>query len=211
VSIDVAKTKRNVRVPAIILGSLVLVIFASTLLFRASVLGTINLPELLGTRNNGTLIKPPQPLADLPLQIAGADKFQFDALPKQWTLLIPVASHCDEQCRQALYITRQLHIALGKNADRVRRFLVATEYPLDADFEHLLTEHPKLQVLTADATAFAQFFAKAGLQPLRDRQYFIVDPNGWVMMYYNNEHNGKAVMTDLKFLLTNSHENEDRG
>jgi cytochrome oxidase Cu insertion factor (SCO1/SenC/PrrC family) len=211
VSIDLSKVKNNSRVPALILGSLVLVIFISTLLFRASVTGSINLPELLGTKNNGTLITPPQPLADLPLQIAGADRFQFDALPKQWSLLIPVARHCDEQCKQTLYTTRQLHIALGKNTERVRRFFVVTDYPLDADFEKLLSEHPRVQVLTADAAAFKQFFAKAGLEPLRDRQYFIVDPNGWVMMYYNDQHNGKAVMADLKFLLTNSHENEDRG
>jgi cytochrome oxidase Cu insertion factor (SCO1/SenC/PrrC family) len=210
VSIDISKAKSNSRVPALILGSLVLVIFISTLLFRASVNGTINLPELLGTKNNGTLITPPQLLADLPLHVAGADQFQFDKLPKQWTLLIPVANHCDQQCQQTLYITRQLHIALGKNTERVRRIFVATA-PLDADFERLMAEHPKVQVLMAEPTAFTQFFAKAGLEPLRDRQYFIVDPNGWVMMYYNDRHNGKAVMADLKFLLTNSHENEDRG
>jgi hypothetical protein len=211
VSIDVAKTKRNIRVPALILGSLVLVIFVSTLLFRASVMGTINLPELLGTKNNGTLLTPPQPLSDLPLQTAEGEKFQYDALPKQWSIVIPVTSRCDEQCKNTLYTTRQLHIALGKNADRVRRFLIATEHPLDAEFEQLLTQHPKLQVLKSEATQFAQFFSKAGLEPIRDRQYFIVDPDGWVMMYYNDQHNGKAVMADLKFLLTNSHENEDRG
>ncbi len=210
-SIDLSKAKRNSRVPALILGSLALVILISTLLFRAATTGKIDLPNVLGTKNNGTLITPPQPLADLPLQIAGGNTFQLDALPKQWNLLIPVARHCDEQCQQTLYTTRQLHIALGKNARRVRRFLVTTEYPLDAEFERLLSEHPKLEVLTADAATFAQFFAKANLQPLRDRQYFIADPNGWVMMYYNDTHNGKAVMADLKFLLTNSHEDEDRG
>jgi hypothetical protein len=107
-----------------------------------------------------------------------------------------------------LYTTRQLHIALGKHAERVRRFLVAAEYPLDADFERLLAEHPKLTVLVAAQPGFDQYFEKAGLQPLRDRQYFIVDPDGWAMMHYNDQQDGKEVMADLKFLLTNSHENE---
>jgi hypothetical protein len=46
------------------------------------------------------------------------------------------------------------------------------------------------------------------VHPLRDRQYFIVDPEGWTMMYYRDQQDGKEVMADLKFLLTNSHENE---
>lgn len=200
--------RSNVRVPAIMLGSLILVVVVSTLLFRAAVNGDIDLPKLLGTKNHGTLLQPPQPIADLPLQTAAGEPFDYAALPKQWSIVLPVGSHCDERCQQMLYVTRQLHIALGKHADRVRRFLVATEYPLDADFQKLLAEHPKLAVLTADRGHFDQYFDKAGLHPLQDRQYFIVDPEGWMMMYYPDQQNGKEVMADLKFLLGNSHENE---
>jgi cytochrome oxidase Cu insertion factor (SCO1/SenC/PrrC family) len=190
------------------LGSLILIILASTLLFRASVLGQIDLPKLLGTKNKGTLLQPPLPIADLSLQTTSGEPFDYAALPKQWSIVLPVGRHCDERCVKMLYTTRQLHIALGKHAERVRRFLVATEYPLDADFERLLAEHPKLTVLVAAQPGFDQYFQKAGLQPLHDRQYFIVDPDGWTMMYYNDQQDGKEVMADLKFLLTNSHENE---
>lgn len=203
-----ARTRRNILVPGIMLGSLILIVLASTLLFRASVLGDIDLPKLLGTKNKGTLLQPPQPIADLPLQTGGGEPFDYAALPKQWSIVLPVGRHCDERCQAMLYTTRQLHIALGKHADRVRRFLVATEYPLDTDFERLLAEHPKLTVLVTTRPAFDQYFQKARLQPLQDRQYFIVDPDGWAMMYYNDQQDGKEVMADLKFLLTNSHENE---
>ena len=205
---DVSRTRRNIRVPAIMLGSLILIILASTLLFRASVLGDIDLPKLLGTKNKGTLLQPPQPIADLPLQSAAGEPFNYAALPKQWSIVLPVGRHCDERCQKMLYTTRQLHVALGKHAERVRRFLVATEYPLDAEFERLLAEHPKLTVLVAAQPGFDQFFEKTGLRPLQDRQYFIVDPDGWMMMHYSDQQDGKEVMADLKFLLTNSHENE---
>jgi cytochrome oxidase Cu insertion factor (SCO1/SenC/PrrC family) len=208
VSNDATRIRRNIRVPAIMLGSLILIILASTLLFRASVLGDIDLPALLGTKNKGTLLQPPQPIADLPLQTATGEPFDFAALPKQWSIVLPVGRHCDERCVKMLYTTRQLHVALGKHAERVRRFLVATEYPLDADFQRLLAEHPKLTVLVGAQPGFDQYFQKAGLQPLQNRQYFIVDPDGWMMMYYNDQQDGKEVMADLKFLLTNSHENE---
>ena len=107
---------KNKRIPAIIMGSLILVVLASTLLFRAAVNGGVDLPALLGTKNSGVLIKPPRPIAELPLRFANGEIFDFAKQPKQWSIAIPVSAHCDTQCEQTLYLTRQIHIALGKNA-----------------------------------------------------------------------------------------------
>lgn len=207
---EIKPTPKNRSIPAIILGSFVLVILLSTILFWASTTGRIDLPQLLGTKNNGVLIRPPRAIADLPLQSVDGDAFDFAKQPKQWSIVIPVAAHCDEQCQQTLYITRQIHVALGKNSDRVRRYLIATEYPLDAEFEELLKQHPKLEILRANNAEFANYFQRSDLQPLSNRQYLILDPEGWFMMYYNVQHDGKALLKDLKFLLTNSHEDEGR-
>ena len=207
---DSRSAKGNKYIPAIMMGSLILVVLASTLLFRAAVKGQIDLPALLGTKNNGVLLQPPRAIAELPLQLSGGEAFEFAKQPKQWSIVIPVAAHCDEQCQQTLYMTRQIHIALGKHADRVRRYLVATEFPLDGEFEALLKQHPKLEVLRADSSEFAQYFARSNLQPLQNHQYLILDPEGWLMMYYGPQHDGKAVLKDLKFLLTNSHEHEEK-
>ena len=195
-------------IPAIILGSLVIVVLASTLLFRAAVKGNIDLPALLGTKNNGVLIRPPLAIAGLPLSLGDGQSFDFAKQPKHWRLLIPVTAHCDAQCQQTLYITRQIHIALGKYADRLQRYIITTQYPLDAEFQELLKQHPKLGVLQAQPADFGRFFARDELRPLQKHQYFVLDPEGWLMMYYDPTHNGKAVLKDLKFLLRNSHEDE---
>lgn len=207
---DLKAAAKNKHIPAIIMGSLILVVVASTLLFRAAVNGGIDLPALLGTKNNGVLIKPPRAIAELPLQSANGDTFDFAKQPKQWSIAIPVSAHCDAQCEQTLYITRQIHIALGKYTERVRRYLIATEYPLDAEFENLLKQHPTIEVLRVDSAEFSQYVARSNLQPLQNHQYFLIDPEGWLMMYYGPQHEGKSVLKDLKFLLTNSHEDEGR-
>ncbi len=204
-----AKTSSR-RIPAIMLGSLVLIILASTLLFRASVNGQVDLPALLGTKNNGVLITPPRAIAELPLTLGDGEQFEFAKQPKHWNLLIPVVAHCDNQCEQNLYLTRQIHIALGKDADRVQRYLIATQWPLDAQFEELLKQHPGVQILRVDAAAFTAYFSQSNLQPARDQQYLLLDPAGWLMMYYTPQHDGKAVIKDLKFLLSNSHEQEEK-
>lgn len=201
---------KNKWIPAVMMGTLILVVLASTLLFRAAVNGHIDLPALLGTKNNGALIRPPRAIAELPLQTQEGAAFDFAKQQKQWSIVIPATSHCDQQCEQTLYITRQIHIALGKYADRVRRYLVVTEFPLDAAFENLLKQHPKLEVLRADSDEFAKYFARSDLRPLQDHQYLLLDPQGWFMMSYGPQHDGKAVLKDLKFLLTNSHEDEGK-
>jgi hypothetical protein len=205
---DVKPAAKKKHVPAIIMGSLILVVLASTLLFRAAVKGDIDLPALLGTKNNGVLIRPPRAISELPLSMSGGESFDFTKQPKQWSLVIPVRAHCDEQCQHMLYITRQIHIALGKHSERVRRYLIATEFPLDTEFENLLKQHPKLEILRADSAAFNAYFGASQIQPLQNNQYLLLDPEGWFMMYYDAQLDGKAVLKDLKFLLTNSHENE---
>lgn len=203
---DTRSKKSGKLIPAIILGSLVLVVFASTLLYRAAISGRIDLPARLGTKNGGVLIQPPRPIAELPLKYSNGDTFDFAKQPKQWRIVIPVSAHCDAQCAETLYLTRQIHIALGKYAERVHRYLIATEYPLDAEFESLLQQYPGLDVLRADPAEFSTYFAHSDLRPLQNHQYVIIDPEGWLMMYYGPQHEGKAVMKDLKFLLGNSHE-----
>lgn len=201
---DAASKKNNRHIPALILGSLILVIFASTLLFRAAVTGKVDLPALLGTKNNGVLISPPQPIADLPLQDGRGAAFDYASKPKLWSIVIPVGAQCDKSCEQTLYLTRQIHIALGKDADRVRRYLLATKLPLDAEFENLLKQHPNVEVLSANETDYQNYFSRIKLQPVADYQYLLVDPMGWLMMYYGPQHDFKVVIKDLKFLLSNS-------
>lgn len=206
-SVPATKTK---LIPAIMMGSLILVVLTSTLLFRAAVTGRIDLPALLGTKNSGVLIRPPRAIAELSLQLESGEPFDFTRQPKRWSIVIPVTAHCDEQCQHTLYITRQINVALGKYSERVRRYLIATEFPLDSEFENLLKQYPKLEVLRADSSEFAQYFARSELQPLQHNQYLILDPAGWFMMVYDPQLDGKAVLKDLKFLLTNSHEDEGR-
>lgn len=189
----------------LIFGLLVAVVATSTALYWAATSGRVDLPKLLGTKNNGELISPARSFAELPVQ-QGGSVFEFAKEKPQWTLLIPVADHCEEGCVQTLYITRQIQVALGKDANRVRRYLIGVGATPDAEFEKLLTQHPGVKFLQTDSATYQKLFE--GYDPIRNRQYFIVDPKGWMMMVYSPALDGNAVMADLKFLLKNSHENE---
>lgn len=188
----------------LIVGMLIAVVVTSTALFWAATTGRVNVPALLGTKNHGDLINPPRALTDLPLTDVDGQPFDFAKQKPHWTVLIPVSSSCDAPCEKTLYQTRQIHIAIGKNSSRVRRYFVSKDGAPDAAFQQLLTQHVGAQVLLTQPAAFYKFFA--GYQPAQ--QFFIVDPAGWMMMAYRVDHDGQEVMADLKFLLTNSHEDE---
>lgn len=191
----------------LIIGMLIAVVITSTALYWAATSGRVNLPALLGTKNHGDLITPPRALADLPLRDAEGQAFDLTKQKPHWTLLVPVASHCDAACEKSLYMTRQIHVAIGKHAGRVQRILVSRDGAPDAAFAQLLTQHAGVQVLVAEPAAFDKFsegFAAS-------HAYYVVDPAGWMMMAYRVDHDYQGVITDLKFLLTNSHEDEPSG
>jgi hypothetical protein len=190
----------------LIIGMLVAVVATSTALYWAATSGRIDLPALLGTSNKGELIRPPRAFNELRLQRLNGEPFDFAKEKPHWTLLIPVSDSCDKDCADTLYLTRQIRTSLGKNMGRLQRHLVSKAGVPDAEFAKLLEDHPGVQVLLVDSAGYNHLFE--GFEPVRERRYFVVDPQGWMMMAYGPRHDGKAVIADLKFLLTNSHEDE---
>jgi len=160
----------------------------------------IGLPT--GTRNKGTLIQPVKEINQLNLITQDGEKFQYSADPK-WTLFIPSGAACEEKCKQNLYLTRQTSVALGKDAYRLRRFYINTAGEMPPDLGNFLTtEHPKLHILNCSLEEYQRFIGHAfdNMTP-GDQPYFLVDPQGFAMMFYTDKHMGKELMVDFKFLI----------
>ena len=159
-----------------------------------------------GAANRGTLIDPAVPLPVL--EFAGTDgqPVAGDPLRDRWTLLFIGAASCDARCRDALYLTRQTRLALGKDADRVRRVFLATG-PCCPDTA-LTTEHPDLVVAIptqAQLDALMRLLPPRGTSPTDLARTYIVDPHGNLMMSYSTDAPDKALLDDLKRLLRLSH------
>jgi len=196
------KTNNNRLVLLLIGGIPVVMILAATWLWYYVASGKLDLVDVLGTANRGTLLDPPRQVAELPLRAQQGEAMIVDVQQPNWTILVPVAGACDEKCAQVLYYTRQIHTAMGKYGPRIQRVMLRQEGAPELD-ETLLREHPKLKVLYTSAAGFAGLFADiAG--PGGQLGYYVVDPAGWMMMAYDRDADGKDIMADLKFLLKNS-------
>ena len=216
---SVDQTKNNRLIFLSIVGIPITIVLAATWLWFFVAKGDLDLVAILGTSNNGTLVQPPRHLDDGGLYEAGGAAFTYADLSPQWTFLIPGGSTCDTGCEEVLYLTRQIHLAMGKELKRIRRFYVSDtavadtqfavamlsdKHPAPANFEEYLAAQQRgLKAYTLSGEHHALLFGEYSIDP---GTWYLVDPAGWIMMSYNSEVSYKDVMADLKFLLKNSSE-----
>jgi len=203
---SIQSQRRSRRNLWIIAGLPLLVMLAASLLFRATQNGDINLVGLLGTKNLGDLMRPALEMTKLDLRNGDGQAIPWPA-SKHWTVVIPTSDGCDSHCLDVLMTTRQVHLALGRDEDRVRRLLLLIDAPLSAETAaQIAKDHPHIVIAgTTRASIDALFAQQSALAPA-NAQWYLVDPQGWLMMHYGANHVGKDLLTDIKQLLKYSSE-----
>jgi hypothetical protein len=218
--VDALPTTNNRMVLLLIGGIPLTMILAATWLWYFVARGDLDLVSMVGTANRGTLVQPPRQLDDQTLRDESGVVTKFADLEPRWAMVIPAAGGpCDAACEHSLYMTRQIHVAMGKEFNRLRRLYVSPDSvkstpltvvqlsdgrpaPAADEFAgYLATEHTDLQALTLSAASYSALFPE---QAVDASTWYLVDPAGWVMMSYTNEISYKDVIADLKFLLKNS-------
>ncbi|WP_256657289.1 hypothetical protein [Pseudomonas sp. 2FE] len=140
-----------------------------------------------GRNYHGELIGNGQSWADLGVQ-SGEDT--------RWQILVTAPQDCAEDCRQLVYLARQIQIGLGREASRASHAL-ATAQPLTDDYSaELARDYPRLERFSLDAQTYGQ--ATGGGSAA---QLWIVDPHGNLVLRYDAKVKGKAVLNDLLHLL----------
>ena len=198
--------RKNRRVLLGIFGIPVLVVGLSTLLYYMVTSGMVE----LGTVNNGELVTPPLKFSGLPLKAEDGSPFDYSKPEQKWAFLVIGDGDCSGDCDHMLYVARQSIIALGKKMDRVRLiYLTRTGNIGEGLRQRFDKEYRGMDVITVDDQALIDLFAHAKAQPDQPRSFFVVDPHGWLMMFYQvpdtEQHTltalGKAVLQDMKRLI----------
>ncbi|BCD85673.1 hypothetical protein PSm6_20800 [Pseudomonas solani] len=142
-----------------------------------------------GRSYHGALIGNGQTRADLGVQGAGE--------PALWQLLVTAPQACEADCQQLVYVARQIHIGLGREAERGSHAFAAAQ-PLSADYQQTLErEYPRLQRYTLDPAAYG----KAVESDVTGPQLWIVDPHGNLVLRYDAKIKGKQILNDLRHLM----------
>ena len=217
---DVVKRQQGQRVLLLIAGIPLSMMLAATVLWWAVAEGQFDIVGAVGTANHGELIVPPKSVSQKTFSDDGSADLLWEDLPVKWHfLIVQRGGVCEATCQEQLYQTRQIHIALGKDFNRVGR-VVLTDQPADLitvmpvaetasaapNFDGSLAdwitaEHAGVTALTLSAAKLEQLMPTA-LEP--GVHWYVVDPAGWIMMRVANDLYYKDVISDLRFLLKNS-------
>ncbi len=202
VSLSATVIKRN-RIKLVMLWMIPFGLMAAAAVVYALVqAGYIN----VNSKNRGVLIQPPIQLSKLALTSASGELVE-DLWLGKWTMVIQSGADCDERCRETLYITRQIHIRVDKQANRVQRVFLAESLPLSNGLAELIEkEHHYLKLISGNGDELSELGQALVSDAGEPARFFLVDPQGWAMMYYLAEHDGGLVLKDLKHLLKYSRE-----
>lgn len=143
--------------------------------------------------NNGALIDPVREVGSLVAVGDDGAPLSSDYWKGEWTLVFYADQGCDLYCEAALFKARQIRLALGRDAPRVKRVYLegsAAAHP----GERLLLEHPGMTVARVDGAA-------GGFAGLETQQLYLVDPLGNLILTYDDQVTAKGLMKDLKRLL----------
>lgn len=140
-----------------------------------------------GSVAHGILLTPPPALpADTTIDFRGS-----------WSLLYVGSGDCADACKEALYHTRQVRRALGKEMGRVQRFFVSTGAA--PDLGYLGPNDPGLQVIADGMPARDPVLAALGAPAEGD--VFLADPLGNIVLRFPAGTSMKDMHADLQLLL----------
>ena len=185
--------KIQIWIMLIMVGSVML---AGTLMVPTTEEERQRMIELLGTTNQGTLIKPA-------IDITSALLTKRAPGSLKWKILVAGGQSCDDSCQQVILDTRQVHILMGKLVRRAERVYLADSAQLDGEeFDQLALAHPHLNIQRSGLTELSTLLATSSMDwDLSDTRYMVVTPDNDAILYYTQDDDVMGLLDDLKHLL----------
>ncbi len=158
-----------------------------------------------GQVNRGELLSPPRLLPAVSLPTPDGIDTPPEFLRGKWSLLYADEGSCDRRCREVLYKSRQVRLALGAKMDRVQRVFLFTGSCCEQPF--FANEHAGLVAASLDSPGGRQLRQRFPDPPDApgSGRLWVVDPLGNLMMSYPADAPAKGMIADLKRLLKLSH------
>lgn len=155
--------------------------------------------EFFGTTNQGQLVKPAINLSAL---MATEDA---TAENSKWRIFIITGDVCDDVCEQVIHDTRQVHIRLGKLANRVERILLPPPGSLFAGStleQRLHEENPYLKIRQLDREMLRHMLGGSNADwNMLEPRYFVMTPDNRAILYFTAADESAGLLEDLKHLL----------
>ena len=144
------------------------------------------------TRNNGTLIRPPQSVATDAATLPDGSAYHWDDTQARWTLVVIAGPGCASACEARIAEADKIWSLMTQKATRLR---LAT-FGVDATPE-LVAKYPRIEFVRSESAPIA------ALRPTTPDNAVaaIVDPAGLLMLRYEPGYDPAGVRQDLSRLI----------
>ena len=183
----------------LIMGLFVLPLAVAWLGFK----GLLNINTGAGV-NNGVLVQPT-------VRISWPKELE-QSLKGRWVLAYPLFSECHLSCTEVLNRIRGLHRTLGRQQIQLQIFLIEPADPIRTNGtsrlsrQEILTIYPKFTLAREKFPIITKQLNEAkytalGEAGLSESGFYLIDPQGSVMMYYLEDADLINIKADLQRLL----------
>ena len=146
------------------------------------------------TKNNGTFFQEYFDVTELNL-LTNSDKLTFE--DGKW--IFGTYDLNNKDFEQALYLMRQLNVALNRDIYKLKRVLFTQTKPLA---EKPLVGYPRTEIILDVSHALHdQLNSLGGENFFGEQKIFIIDPYGRAVMFFPISLDPKLILKDLKVLI----------
>jgi cytochrome oxidase Cu insertion factor (SCO1/SenC/PrrC family) len=152
-----------------------------------------------GKSNHAPLVQPVVTLSQFGNGLHENGEVSLMSLKHKWTIVHIIGASCEQPCQKSLYNTRQTRFALGKDANRVQRFLILESKLLATKIR---TEHLDVSLLKPSAGGISSQLKDILVKyNVGQNDGLLIDPLGNVMMIVPADLDPGKLLKDLKKLL----------
>ena len=152
------------------------------------------------TKHSGELLQPIVATSHLDYATLGGQMLPASTLAGKWWLIYTPGKVCETECHERIAQIGQLHIALGKHQDQVKKMYLADR---TQDIPAWLApSFSDVELVTLDpAQRLHYFMSYAAPSAVHSGAVFIMDPQLNVMMHYSDAVPAEGILSDIKRLL----------
>ena len=151
---------------------------------------------------NGTRFMPPKIMSDMVLVNEKNQALPANLLKGKWSFIMFAETTCGELCKQQLDVTGQV-VATGP--DEIQRLLVLAHEPTDEFIRHTRDKHPDLVIAVLTRPIWTIFIVQfmTAIDEIGGKPFFLINPNGLLVMGYDELVPVKEVKEDVSQLMSN--------
>lgn len=118
-----------------------------------------------------------------------------------WRLLVTAPAGCDDACLKLVHEARQIHIATGREANRVEHTLALGQPVSEQLLSRLQQDYPRLEQLPLTLKLYQESLSAHPADWQQGPQLWVIDPLGRVVLHRDASNPGKHLLDDLRRLL----------